>query len=575
MKKLIVTGFCLLAQICVAQDTVSPVKAVIVPGKVLIPADSILVKELFLSGLREKTIQNLPLAADYFDRILKIDPANDAAMYELANIRHTENKEQEAETLIRKAVTVKPENEWYWILLADIYKHTGNMQALVPVFDELIKLSPQKEDYYFDKANALYLQQKTAEADKVYDAIEKNFGLSDDLVNVRKRLHQKPGGRKEIHELERQVKNNPQDIAGYLELSEQYIKARQSDKAVKLLTTAKKMEPDNPYIRLSLADAYRVQNKTADAFIELKSAFNSTDMDIDSKVRIVLSFFPDFKITEVRAEAEELARIITLVHPQDAKGFALYGDVLFQQQKYPEAIKAYKQALSLNKRVYLVWEQLIRLEMGQRNTADVITDGEEALSLFPNQPVLYFYTAIGYSQEKKYEKVITYLHNALDLQPDNKALLTQIYSTLGDSYNALKKFPESDAAYDKALETDAENTYALNNYAYYLSLRNEKLDKAEQMSLKSNRLEKDNASFEDTYAWILFKQQKYEQARIWMEKAINHDRQNSAIQAEHYGDILYKLGETELAVKQWLQAQKYGEKSELLQRKINEKKYFE
>ncbi|TZF83197.1 tetratricopeptide repeat protein [Pedobacter sp. BS3] len=574
MKKVIFIGFCLLAQVCMGQDN-NPPQAIIVPGRVLSAPDSMLVKELFLSGLQAKTVQNFQLAADFFDRVLKTDPANDAALYELANIRHAENKEQEAEALIRKAVTVKPENEWYWILLADIYKQTGNMQALVPVFDELIKLSPQKEDYYFDKANALFLQQKTADADKVYDTIEKNFGLSDDLVNARKRIHQKAGGQKAINELEKQVKENPQDIAGYLELSEQYIKARQSDKAVKLLTTAKKENPDNPYIRLSLADAYRVQNKTADAFIELKAAFNSTDMDIDSKVRIVLSFFPDFKITEVRAEAEELSYIITQVHPQDAKGFALYGDVLFQQQKYPEAIAAYKQALALNKRVYMVWEQLIRLEMGQRSFSDVIADGEEALSLFPNQPVLYFYTAVGYSQEKNYEKAISYLNNALDLQPDNKALLSQIYSTLGDSYNALKKFAESDQAYDKALETDGENTYALNNYAYYLSLRNEKLDKAEQMSLKSNRLEKDNASFEDTYAWILFKQQKYEQARIWMEKAISHDRQNSAIQAEHYGDILYKLGETELAVKQWLQAQKYGEKSELLQRKINEKKYFE
>jgi tetratricopeptide (TPR) repeat protein len=65
---------------------------------------------------------NYAQAASCFSKVLDLDPANDAALYELATISFADNKPEDAERLIRKAVTVSPENEWYWVLLSDIYK---------------------------------------------------------------------------------------------------------------------------------------------------------------------------------------------------------------------------------------------------------------------------------------------------------------------------------------------------------------------------------------------------------------------------------------------------------------------
>ena len=143
---------------------------------------------------------------------------------------------------------------------------------------------------------------------------------------------------------------------------------------------------------------------------------------------------------------------------------------------------------------------------------------------------------------------------------------------MGDSYNSLKQFKQSDQSYNKALELDSKNSYVLNNYAYYLSLRGENLIEAEKMSRRSNELDPDNSSSEDTYAWILFKLKKYGEARIWIERALQHDSK-SAVQLEHYGDILYFLGEKENALAQWRVAKKMGLRSETLDRKINEEKY--
>ncbi|RZM26971.1 MAG: tetratricopeptide repeat protein [Pedobacter sp.] len=149
------------------------------------------------------------------------------------------------------------------------------------------------------------------------------------------------------------------------------------------------------------------------------------------------------------------------------------------------------------------------------------------------------------------------------------------YSALGDAYHALNDNKASDDAYEKALANNPGSAYTLNNYAYYLSLRGERLDDAAEMSKRSNELQPNTASFEDTYAWILFRQKKYAEARIWIEKAILHDKNNSAVQAEHYGDIMFYLGDTEAALLNWKKAKQNGADSPVLERKINEKKYTE
>lgn len=549
---------------------------VFVVGRILSSEDSIRIKELFYEGLREKTKQNTAESGSYFQKILEIDPSNHAALYELSNVYHLKNQEKEAEKYARNAVTVNSDNKWYWLLLGDIYKKSRNIDQLLLVFDELIRIDPAEEDYYFDKANAFFIQNKNDEAEKVYKEIETRFGISESLIIARQRLYQKQGNTgKAASELESLIAKNPGDMRNYLNLSEVYLKQGDFNKTVETLTKAKNINSSDPYISLALADVYKTQGKNSEAFVELKKAFSDPTLNIDAKVQILLSFFPELKKDpKTRTETIELGLITTQTHPADPKAFSVYGDILFQDNQLEKAKNAYKDALKLNNQVYQIWEQLLNIQTNQRDYAAVITDGEEALSLFPNQAPLYFYTAIAYAQTNKHEKALSHLKNAASLEVDNKVFLSQIYSAMGDSYNKLKKFKESDQSYEKALELYPDNTYVLNNYAYYLSLRKENLDRAASMSKRSNEVEPGNASFEDTYAWVLFKQKKYKEAKIWIEKAIKSNKENST-QLEHYGDILFNLGEKERALEQWKLAKEKGEKSEILEKKIYEKKYFE
>jgi len=576
IKRSITISFFLLCAFTASAQRNRPEKTqpVIVIGKSLNQRDSIRVKELFFDGLQEKISTNYAQAASSFSKVLDLDPANDAALYELATISFADNKPEDAERLVRKAVTVNPENEWYWVLLSDIYKRSNKIEDLVLVLEELSRISPKNEAYYYDKANALLILKRVDDAEDAYDEIEKRFGSSEDLVSARQRIMMQQGKSAKLSdELEKQIISKPDDLRNYIYLSEVYAKAGEREKAVEILNRAKEISPANAMVRLALADNYKALRQFENTFIELKVAFEDPDLNIDEKVRIVLSFFPMFADMKARAYANELASIMVRVHPEEAKAHAVYGDVLFQERKYEQALASYKKALAINDQVYQIWEQLLRIEVSRGEFQQAIIDGDHALSIFPNQAALYLYTGIGYAQSQKHDKAITYLKSALDLESEDKEILIQIYSTMGDSFNSLKKFKESDQAYTKALELDSRNSYVLNNYAYYLSLREENLLEAEKMSRRSNELDPNNASSEDTYAWILFKLKKYEEAKLWMEKALQHNS-NSAVQIEHYGDILYFLGEKDKALEQWQKAKKLGSRSEILDKKINEKKYI-
>lgn len=551
-------------------------EAIIVVGKALNQRDSLQVKDLFFEGLHEKIVMNYFEAALNFEKVLDVDPANDAAMYELANIKFDQNNTAEAEGLIRNAVTVNPDNEWYWVLLADIYKKTNKIAQLVPVLEELSKIAPEKEVYYYDKANAFLILRKVDDAASAYNEIEKKFGPSDNLTSARQRILMQQGKSERLEEeLRDQIASKPEELRNYIYLSEVLTKSGDREKAIEVLIKAKSVSPSNAMVRLALADHYKALKQYENTFIELKVAFTDPNLDIDEKVRIVLSFFPMFAEMKARAYANELASIMVKVHPDEAKAFAVQGDVLFQERKYEEALESYKKALAINDQVYQIWEQLLRIEVSRGEFQQAIADGNKALNIFPNQAALYLYTGIGYAQTRNHEKAASILKSALALESEDKEVLLQIYSTLGDSYNSLKRFKESDQAYGKALELDPRNSYVLNNYAYYLSLRGENLAEAEKMSKSSLEIDPDNASSEDTYAWILFRLKRYADAKVWIEKSLQGKPANNATQQEHYGDILYFLGEKEKALDQWQKAKAQGPGSEKLDKKINEKKYID
>lgn len=84
-----------------------------------------------------------------------------------------------------------------------------------------------------------------------------------------------------------------------------------------------------------------------------------------------------------------------------------------------------------------------------------------------------------------------------------------------------------------------------------------------------------NASYQDTYGWVLFKAARYEEAKKWLEKSIANGGDANPTILEHYGDILWKLGEIDQAVIQWEKALDGGGFSDILEQKIKERTWRE
>jgi tetratricopeptide (TPR) repeat protein len=566
----------LLSQLAIAQNDKKANSAIIIAGKPMSNMDSAMVKQVYFSALREKTVENFSLASELFNKVIQMDPANDAALYELAALKKQKNNYEEAQQLLEKAITVNQDNEWYWLSLADCYEKNNDVNKLENVFNELIRINPYKPDYYYDKANVYFLQKRYDEALKVYNQLEQLIGPDDDLLANRQKIYLKQGKVDlAAQQLDKMIAANPSQIKYYLFLSELYNANGFADKALKVLQTAEKIAPDNGLVHLALADIYRDKKDYEASYDQLSFAFAIPDIDINQKIKIVLGYLPKFPDPDAKASALELSRILTVAHSNDARAYAIYGDMLLQNDKVTEAKAMYQKSIMLNSQVYEVQEQLVRIELGSNDLDSAIKDGEYSLSLFPNQAWMNYLVGIAWLQKKDFHKALTYVKNATSLEFQDKELLSQSYSSLGDCYHDLKDYKNSDDAYDKALTYNPDNVFTLNNYAYYLSVRGEHLDKAAAMSKHSNDLQSGNASFEDTYAWILFKQKDYATAKEWIEKAIADDKTISATKLEHYGDILFYLGNVDSAVENWKKAKANGGKSPVLEQKINEKKYIE
>ncbi|OFX48082.1 MAG: hypothetical protein A2046_05900 [Bacteroidetes bacterium GWA2_30_7] len=350
---------------------------------------------------------------------------------------------------------------------------------------------------------------------------------------------------------------------------------KQFDNAEKVFTKINEIDPNNGINHLSLADFYRLKGDNEKSFQELKLAFESTDVNVDLKIQMLVSFFSISSATaELNTQAYALLRILLQTHSEDVKAHTIYADYLNRDKRYSEARDEFRLVLKTEKSKYLIWEQLLYIDMEMRDFTSLYDECTEVIELFPTQPMPYLFKAIAANEMKKYQETIEIINSALDLS-DEKNIKIQMYTYLAEAYNKLKNNQKSDEFNDKILELDSNNVMVLNNYSYYLSLRSEKLAQAEKMGKKAIELEPENYTYLDTYAWALYKNNKLTEAKEIIEKAILLGGDKNSVIIEHYGDILYKSGDTNNAILQWDKALEKGKGSEFLEQKIKEKKLIE
>ncbi|MCK9399360.1 MAG: tetratricopeptide repeat protein [Bacteroidales bacterium] len=533
-------------------------------------------RETYYEASKQKILENYDKAIELFKKSLDQEPADAAAMCELASIYAEQGNIAEATPLAEKAVALDPSNKWFKMLLIQLYQVQGKYKDAGVIINQLLMAEPGNIEYYQDQALNYIYDNDYKNAVKSYDILEQKLGINEDVSIQKEKIYIMMGKPdKAIEEIQKLSGAFP-DEPRYLEmLAELYMTSGMDDQALAIYNEILRIDPENPYINISLSDYYRKKGDKVKSFEYLKAGFANPSLDIDSKVSILLAYY---SVTEIynsyKDEAFELAAILIKAHPDNPKSHSIYADFLVQDKRYAEAHEAFLKVISLDSTKYLVWEQLLYVESELNDNQAIVSESKRALELFPEQPMLYLFAGAANFQLKDFEAAVKYFKNGVNFVVGNDKMLAQFYSYLGDTYFQLKDHQHSDEAYEKALKIEPSNALVLNNYAYYLSLRNVDLDKAEQMAKKAVELDPGNGSNQDTYGWVLFRLGRYEEAKEWIEKAIQTGEE-SAVVLEHYGDVMWKLGNKKDAVKYWEKAGKAGEGSEFLQKKIQGKTYYE
>ncbi len=533
---------------------------------------------------KQKMLGNYPQALLLYAEAVKVDPRNSAAYYELAKLHAQEGFVKDAEEYAIKAVGLDPDNKFFSLLLADIYFLQGKNDQGLQVQQNLAARFPTDMNIQISKLSTLLYLEKYPQAVEVLEYIEEFSGFNNELSLQKQRIFiemNRPD--LALEEARRLVSYFPGELV-YLELlAELYRENDQPDEAYKVYHQMLEARPDYPMARLLLADFYTHTGEDEKAFEELKQAFRSPELGVDGKVRIMVSYYYLSEEDSLYLEQSyRLNEIMTGVHPDEAQAHAVYGDFLFRDERYEDAWERYHAAALIDPSEPGYWQQVLSIEARLQDYESMLNTSNKALEYFFEQPVFYFFNGLANYQLKNFEQALSAFRYGKELAFADADLLGQFHTLLADTYHKLERYEESYSQYEKALEINPDDAYALNNYSYYMSIRNVNLEKALQMSARSLELEPDNASFQDTYGWIKYKMGDYQNARIWIRKSLDNSETPNAVVLEHYGDVLYKLGEKDEALVDWKRALEYDREgddvegvSEFLEQKVNEGTLFE
>jgi tetratricopeptide (TPR) repeat protein len=533
--------------------------------------------DVFFEALREKTLENMDEAFQLFQEARKLDPNNDVVCYELGVMYFNRGDAYMAEALLQKSVALAPGNTFYLETLAEVLERMGKYREEAETWLKLYQLEPDNFDYGLEVANAYSRAGLTKEVLKTTNQLEIDFGLSLQLVELRKAIYLKEGHvKKAAKEINRLIAADPQ-ADHYRMLGQLYAANGMEKQALEAYRRLLKQYPNDPRANLEIAEHWRKKGDMQQSFSYLQKAIAAPELPIDPKIQVLVSLY---QITETDRSflqtAYEMTLAVVNAHPRDPKGFAMLGDFLARDEKYPEARDAYRTAVRLpNGAKANLWNQilLITSQLGEEET--LLKEATEAAELFPAQPLPHLLKGFALIQKSQWESAIEALEAGLTYAIGSRALENQYHNFLAEAHHQLGNHEASDLYFEKILLDNPSDAGTLNNYAYYLALRGERLDKALRMTRKSNELSQQNPVFMDTWAWVLFKRGDYAEALEIMEQVIALGGGESGDVLEHYGDILFKNGKKPEALEQWKKAMQAGGASAKIEEKISTGNYVE
>lgn len=543
--------------------------------------------KFFLDAVCERLKGNHDAAFDLFQHCIELNPQAPEAYFYSAQYFNVLKKNEQVLSYLEKAYELNPENSTYAETLAQAYSSAGLVGKAIDVFEGLVSREPDRDDVLAMLYESYLEIDDNQKAIDALERIEALDGKNERLTIAKSELYTRMGNKKAaIAEMKSLADQYPNDLNYRVMYGDALLQNGQKKQALAIYQSVLKEEPDNVQAQLSLVGYFAAEGDHDKADEMNEKLLLNENVDTQTRVEIMRR-----EVVNNLQNGGDSTRVLnlfrkTLAMPEPDVDMALMCAAYMKLKEMPtDSVNGmYEKTLQLAPDNSFARLQLVASAWENERLDEVIELCKAARQYNPDDMAFYYYQGFAYYRQDDFDNALDAFQNGVSVITDesNPDIASDFYEVMGELLYKKGKVREAFAAYDSCLVWKEDKISCMNNYAYYLSELGEQLDKAERMSYKTIKAEPENATFLDTYAWILFKQERYAEAKIYIDQTLQYDPQASAILLEHAGDIYAKCGDMEKALDFWQQSlakasddsEVKAEHKELLKKKIKLKKYL-
>lgn len=536
-------------------------------------------KYFYLEAINQQNKGNYAAAFDLLNHCQEINP-NAAEVYFMRSAYYSMLKNDSLMVAdIERAAALNPTNTTFMERLGQIYIGMGKFPKAIETYEKIFANTRDRDDV-LNILIQLYDRQKDYDNMlRTIDRLESLEGSSEEITLARMRVLALKGDKEaELAELKSLSEKHPNDMNYHVMMGNWLLQNDRADEALKEYDYVLNMEPDNLMAQMSMLDYYRNVGEDSLANDLQEKMLINEDTPINSKMTLMRKVVADNE-----QEGGDSTQVLDLFHrilakPQKTTDMhELYAAYMTLKKMPQDSInQALRDALEIAPDNAGVRLELIQAEWSKKNFDEVIRLSRAAQEYNPDEMAFYYFMGLAHFQKDERDEALNSFQRGVAQinESSNKEIVSDFYAIMGDILHEKGREKEAYAAYDSCLQWKPDNIGCLNNYAYYLSEQGKDLQRAEQMSYRTIKAEPQNSTYLDTYAWILFMQERYEESKIYIDQAVQNDSTVSVVILEHAGDIHAKVGEMDKALDFWRKARDNGSDSKVLIRKIKLRKYL-
>ncbi|MCK5136860.1 MAG: tetratricopeptide repeat protein [Bacteroidales bacterium] len=523
-----------------------------------------------IEAVKQKNLGNIPEAVKLYRLVIKDKPYCDVAYYELGTIYLMSNQLDIARENLEKAYMLDPDNKWYTLAYLNSLGAGEDYETIIEILKEKLKNHPEEVEWEFQLANAYFRQGKAGKALRTLERIEKERGLSEKITlqkaSIFESIEKYDLAKQEI---EKVIILFPEAIQFKIVAAELCMKCGEEEEAADYYMEILELDSTNIFALTNLTDYFRKKKDYKSSFNYLARSFRNDWIDVTRKKAFLSYYLSENEyVMKYSEDLDNLVQVFLEVHPNDPEGMLMATDFYIEIRVYDKAYLQLKKYLEANRGNYPMYMQAILLANAASLNEELIVITERALNQYPDSTDIRFFRGIGFYEEGEYDRLVQNFEAISFEDFSVKEYVSQSKLLYAEAYYRLNDFQKSDSLFELLIIEEPENYLVMNNYSYYLAERGEKLKMALKWSGNVIKNNPDNATYLDTYAWVLFKLEEFEEAEKYILNALEKGGENDPEVNEHAGDIQMALKSFEIAKSYYLKAIILGGEKSRLEHKI-------